>query len=506
MPRRKKDIILSTASKEELAWLRQPLNFALWRGEASSAEVKIMMGITRALQDKITKLWFKRDQNGNAPTLFDDDNFDQDGELVFHLNFSEAGIGADEYRNLTPEFAKKMMQFHYPSIEDGVAGYRQLFNFVGTTLDTQKKYSRKNELVFKMGRKTVDYVFDLTQTHRFLESVVNNCKNIYSARLYIILTAKASLGKWDVTVDDLRGTLLSQGRAAGHKSTDNRQERGQMIEEVVEKYTQYKDFRNYVLKKAYHELKDLAEHNLIDLYFEYTEIYPEGKKRGTPERIHFDIITTELGKQETLRKEENRRRIALEQKLVQTFSITLKQSRDFLSMIDSEHLTDFEQKCDTLAAELKERTDITRPAAYAMTRLSEIVASYVPNGNEIENENENLTDNKRRKTKDENAPSVEFSAVAQQSQSQSQNLPPHWQEVTDAMLTSATTPDERTLLRSYLFDAFKRIELRDDNILIIYCDSRTTARMFVKRFGQHFAQVILQHLNATKYQFSYTLK
>ena len=461
--RKKKDIVLATASKEELAWLRQPLNFALWRGEASSVEVKIMMGITRALQDKITRLWFQRDQQGKALSLFDNEDFDQDGELEFRIKFSETGVPADQYWKLTPEFMEKMMLFHYPSNEGGSVGYRQLFNFVGTTFDKDVKYSRKNELTFKIGRKTVDYVFDMTQTHRFLESVVNNCKNIYSARLYIILTAKASLGKWDVKLDDLRGILLSQGKASGRKQTDQKKEVGQVVEEIVEKYTTYKDFRNYVLRKAHDELKDLAERNLIDIYFEYTEIYPEGKKRGTPESIHFDIITTELGEEEVKRKKEVQLRIRLERDLVETFGISMIQSQKLITMLSSENLDCFIEQQKALAEEIKEKKNLNNREAYSYTRLEKIVNNLLPIAEELNAGEQSQTQTKVQPfAPDEKGTQTDPSAFL----SDEEKL--QWQKVVEGALQYFESERERNVLNTFLEGTIRQIKFVENTVHIIF--------------------------------------
>ncbi len=125
-------------------------------------------------------------------------------------------------------------------------------------------------------------------------SAIMRMKGLYSARLYELLKSYLNLGKWAVSVDDLRKLLTPKepdGPIGGKKS----RKAGRRATNLNESYLEFKDFNKRVLKPAIAEINQLS-----DIYIDEDFV----KIRNHEKKVEKIIFTMHKKSEEEVRKIE----------------------------------------------------------------------------------------------------------------------------------------------------------------------------------------------------------
>lgn len=125
---------------------------------------------------------------------------------------------------------------------------------------------------------------------RLLQATVDNCRSIYTARIYMQICRHADGKKWAIPYPDLR-LLLNVDSPKKKGSTESKQRiRANSV-------PRYHEFRRRVLDVARDELLLMVQNNTTNYYFTYAEEFPSNR-HSTPSHIIFNIYETHPSKKD----------------------------------------------------------------------------------------------------------------------------------------------------------------------------------------------------------------
>ena len=130
------------------------------------------------------------------------------------------------------------------------------------------------------------FVFDMSQGYvNHLKTIATDSKKRSTPRMYLMLTRYGNQGRTEVDIlyEDLKDYL----------GMYERDESGNI---VSEQYPEYARFKRWVIETAKADLERMSALNQSDITFTYEPVYKGTRKRGNPEKVHFKIISTPLGK------------------------------------------------------------------------------------------------------------------------------------------------------------------------------------------------------------------
>lgn len=146
---------------------------------------------------------------------------------------------------------------------------------------------------------------------------------------------------------------------------------------MEKKYTEYRQFKRRVLNTAADELRDLADKGEADCYFDFQEIYPAGKKKGTPEKILFTITVSDLGKEQNHSASFAKKLITVEDFLKQDFGFRTSEIRQMLPRINDDNIDVFIAKMNEVKKYIdKEGGKILDKKKYAFTALRNVIDDF----------------------------------------------------------------------------------------------------------------------------------
>lgn len=279
-----KQELISTVQQRDL--ITQPVTFAYLNGEMSVMQARIQTIIMEKLQLRIAKALRQKAKGEFAGSLFNEDEFatiekgDKEKYLTFSVKYSELGIPPSNYRYVSD--AARAMQGSLVYEKEIGGGYKRFITaFPVVDVPDETKGERRTDIKLHMTESTAKYLFRITPYHRYLKDAVFLFTSGYTGRIYLLINANKSMGTWKIDYQELRKILLTTYDPVKKVYT-------------CDKYPNIRDFKRRVLDPAKKEIDEAT--NRIDCTFDYELIYPEGKKRGTPEKIAFHIHLTDLGR------------------------------------------------------------------------------------------------------------------------------------------------------------------------------------------------------------------
>ena len=326
---------------QEVEWIRQPYALSVMRGDLSLTQTHIMVELMGALQVKINDFIAHMGEEGNA--VFKEEDFDENG--VAHVDVSLAAVSnRPDYYSDVESMAYRLMSATIKKPEK-VEGMRMMklshvFDSISVPFEDNERGRRKGFIRFYFNREQARDIFTFTRYSKYIKAVARNSSSQYTSRLYMIITAYKAFGRWVVDYSELRKIL---GFLAYEEGAD-----GQW-DWVEKKYTEYRQFKRRVLKTAADELRQLADQGEADCYFDFHEIYPPGKKNGTPDKIVFLITVSDLGKLQNQSSSYARKLHALEDTLRDDYDFRPSEIRQLMQRVNDENL-------DVLLAKMTETT------------------------------------------------------------------------------------------------------------------------------------------------------
>jgi hypothetical protein len=354
---------------QNVEWIKQPYALSVMRGDLSLTQTHIMVELMGALQVKINDFIAHMGEEGNA--VFKEEDFNENGVAHVDVNLAAVSNRPDYYADVE-SMAYRLMGATIKRPEE-VEGMKMMklshvFDSISVPFEDNERGRRKGFIRFYFNREQAKEIFNFTRYSKYIKAVARNSSSQYTSRLYMIITAYKKFGQWEVDYSELRKIL---GFLA-YEEDENGQWRW-----VEKKYTEYRQFKRRVLNTAADELRDLAEKGEADCYFDFQEIYPAGKKKGTPEKILFTITVSDLGREQNHSASFAKKLIAVEDFLKQDFSFRTSEIRQMLPRINDDNIDVFIAKMNEVKKYIdKEESKILDKKKYAFTALRNVIDDF----------------------------------------------------------------------------------------------------------------------------------
>lgn len=309
----------------EAKFLKQPANITFMRGDISSRQWNMMIELVDSMQEHINTALTE-----GRKSIFTDEDYDEN-KVYLQVPLSSITTNPEYYRYVE-DVCESLMKVVVPVDKVGKDGHQYVeMNHIIDKARIPKAESnyRKGYVEIVLDRSHVDTIFSLSRYNKYLKSVAKNSKSIYTSRIYMFITAYKHMGEWKPLYKELH-------KIFGFSKYERNQSTGR-DEWVVEKYPNYRQFKQKILKGAQDELKTLADNGAVDCYFDFEEIYPMGKKRGEPEKIHFKIHTTDMGREMDKRGDESRYILEMEKILRNDYDFKTSDIKQILALVNHDN-------------------------------------------------------------------------------------------------------------------------------------------------------------------------
>ena len=355
---KREDIILT---KDNL--LYQPLALAVNGYEATAFQQNVVIAVLRKLRGAIKE---QRDgqfrQKPVQLSIFDNEgvqkNFLRDGDLAFDIHLKELGVDTPHYTQAfkavcTIADAKVWVP---AKKEDGtdILIRKSFFDIGSENVDivvdpqtgrqTYKYKNRSPIFTVIMSKEVVNVLFPNDgRIYDFIDDTALMISEKFPKRIYLYLSNFKYMPE-GLTIDYWKFR---------HDIGFNDNEVNAKTKERIIQYPHYCDFVKRVLRPSETTLREMAESNISDFYFEYTPIYKTNKRQKNPDQIHFDFHLSEVGQGIKNDKTSARETIEIERRLQTEFDQSPAQVRRIITALTPDDRQPFVRKMD----ELKELID-----------------------------------------------------------------------------------------------------------------------------------------------------
>ena len=355
---KREDIILT---KDNL--LYQPLALAVNGYEATAFQQNVVIAVLRKLRGAIKGM--RDGQFRPKPiqlSIFDNEgvkkDFLRDGDLAFDIHLKELGVDTPHYNQAfkavcTIADAKVWV----PAKKDDGTDImiRKSFFDIGsenvdividpqTGRQTYKYKNRSPVFTVIMSKEVVNVLFPNDgRIYDFIDDTALMISEKFPKRIYLYLS----------NFKYMQGGLTIDYWKFRHDIGFNDNEVDAKTKERIIQYPHYCDFVKRVLRPSETTLREMADSNISDFYFEYTPIYKTSKRQKNPDQLHFDFHLSDVGQDIKQDKTSQRETIEIERRLQADFDQSPAQVRRIITSLTPDDREPFVRKMD----ELKELID-----------------------------------------------------------------------------------------------------------------------------------------------------
>ncbi len=292
-PKKSKLNILSNNNElikqlEGSEYIKNPLIYSQIRGDFSLIQTNVLVAIAATLQDRINSKF----KNGKMGPLFSPEELSH-GKISFEVPLNSLGVRTKEYaavHDSCKDLLKLDTSYTYAEYdEEGhKIGDRVKTSVIFTDVDvptkptTTGKVRREGTLRISMNADVAGQIFNQNSGYvEHLGGIVRLCRSPRTPRLYIYLSAWRGKGTCTfnyLALKEFLGVL-----------TYNK-DRSAIIRDSC---TTWAVFHRDVLDPAQREMERLSKENKVEFYFNYEPVYHNGRKRGNPDCVRFNIFQSE---------------------------------------------------------------------------------------------------------------------------------------------------------------------------------------------------------------------
>lgn len=355
---KREDIILT---KDNL--LYQPLALAVNGYEATAFQQNVVIAVLRKLRSAIKGM--RDGQFRPKPvqlSIFDNEgvkkDYLRDGDLAFDIHLKELGVDTPHYNQAfkavcTIADAKVWVPAKKDDGKD-IMIRKSFFDIGSENVDivvdpqtgrqTYKYKNRSPVFTVIMSKEVVNVLFPNDgRIYDFIDDTALMISEKFPKRIYLYLS----------NFKYMQGGLTIDYWKFRHDIGFNDNEVDAKTKERIIQYPHYCDFVKRVLRPSETTLKEMADSNISDFYFEYTPIYKTSKRQKNPDQIHFDFHLSDVGQDIKQDKTAQRETIEIEHRLQQDFDQSPAQVRRIITSLTPDDRDPFVRKMD----ELKELID-----------------------------------------------------------------------------------------------------------------------------------------------------
>ena len=339
---------------EEETWLLQPIAVTMMRHDYSLIQVRILVSIVESLQSILHGIL----NNKRSPQLdlFKTKELDEDGRMPIKLPFKELGVDPNHYPQLRTSLkmlAAIPVEIPYKTSEG--RKYTKATNLCDVYIPEDRSYNKY--AILKLDRSVAERLVSLDfGYHRLGKQIVFACKNRYTQRIYMFIESWVDKGRTVIKTLEFRKMLRLENN-----------------------YKKFSDFCRRVLEPAKQELKELADKEFCDCYFDYEKKYDHGQRGGEPDELVFQIFRAKNKMDAQLEQMNEMQRRQFQQMLIQYFDFTQPNAKSMAERITAElyplamqKLMDLRQRFNT--------TYVKDKAAYTFKSLDQMIREHdIPN-------------------------------------------------------------------------------------------------------------------------------
>lgn len=350
---KREDIILT---KDNL--LYQPLALAVNGYEATAFQQNVVIAVLRKLRGAIKNM--RDGQFRQKPvqlSIFDNEgvqkNYLRDGDLAFDIHLKELGVDTPHYNQAfkavcTIADAKVWVP---AKKDDGTEiMIRKSFFDIGsenvdividpqTGRQTYKYKNRSPVFTVIMSKEVVNVLFPNDgRIYDFIDDTALMISEKFPKRIYLYLSNFKYMAE-GLTIDYWKFR---------HDIGFNDNEVNAKTKERIIQYPHYCDFVKRVLRPSEETLREMADSNISDFYFDYTPIYKTSKRQKNPDQLHFDFHLSNVGQSIKDDKSAMRETIEIERRLQSEFDQSPAQIRRIITSLTPDDREPFLRKMDEL--------------------------------------------------------------------------------------------------------------------------------------------------------------
>lgn len=337
-----------TLSKENL--LYQPLSLSVSGYKATAFQQNVVIAVLRRLKNAFREMRdMQFSEQPKALSLFETEEVglykSEEDYISFDIHMNELGASPKHYQEVFDAVCKLSDVVIWVPEEKTNGGTEyvrdRLFkisidekNMVRDEQGNVIRYqylNRSPRVKLRLSRKISNVIFNpKSRIYDFLDDTAMMISASYPKRLYMYLS---------------NYKYMEDGIVIGYWKF--RKQIGFNDEEKV-LFPRFYDFKKNVLESSYKTLKDLAEKNLSDFWFEYEPIYEHGARAKSPDKIHFIIHLSEVGENIKNEKKGTPFSMELDRRLREDFGLTIPQIRKIFSFLNAEDYRFLQKKMDDL--------------------------------------------------------------------------------------------------------------------------------------------------------------
>lgn len=338
-------------------WVKNPLIYSQISGDFTPMQTNVMVELVNTLQDKIND--YLKQRRSSVPvqlSLFSPDELSM-GEVKFTIPIKELGVTPNAYDELENACYKLLKLDMVYRTKDDMTGIESIvmaniFSKIKfPTSDVSRegiKYNyaggkrRTGQLEIYMLAENVNKVFDMRRGYvEHVRHIVSFCRRRQSPRVYIYLSRWKGVGHKNVNFLEFKeylGLLRYNSKRT---------------EVVQNKYPKFAMFCSMVMDPIRDEMNALAAANKIDFFFDYVPNYSNGKKRGDPDSITFNIHLSEMGQYRKESNQSHKSRSAMEEILRTEYGLTEADLGAIRELLRKDMIPAFQREVDGMKTKVE---------------------------------------------------------------------------------------------------------------------------------------------------------
>lgn len=307
-----KQVPISKADLLDERWIKTPFAYSSFGADFTLLQQHVMLEISSALQEEFNAYYRDGDISKLKERL----------KQEIKIPFRNLGITPNNYPTYfsaagdeTPTFISQMLKlsvqyidgdnikvapmFGSFSVPDKVGEYRVKTSSDGTEVIVP---GTENFLSAYINPYAIKAAFDMSKGYvKHLRLIAECAKRKGTPRVYLLLLryrGTTKRNKFQIPYSDVREYMGVQKTSLLDGS-------------VTVRYEKYSEFKREILEPARADLLRLSLCNQAEFTFEYTPVYPRGRKIGNPLLLEFVLTTSKLGEAVSATSERKNKETAI---------------------------------------------------------------------------------------------------------------------------------------------------------------------------------------------------
>lgn len=423
-------------------WLYNPVVYSQISGDFSLMQQRVLVGILDQLQDRIKRGISYQKQMHLWPSLFDEDELNDN--IVMEIDPRSLGVIPANYDYLK-EALEALMKIQIGYVKRGKTKDRYVMAplFARAELPYYKD-RRTGKIRIVMLKENVQDFFNLSMGYTIhMAKVAQLCQKKRTPRIYIYLSSLRQKGGDDVDYevlckflgideDTARADLITRLDEQVKQGEISKKERNERLEKWENPYRKFTKVKSLILEPSRLELDELVRRGDIDFSFTYEPVYENGRKRGNPVKIRFNIEKGPLAEDfDVERRNRDSRRNFIDTLCAWPYGLRTEELRDVVENIPNDDFNDFKDYCFHDLRRMVEKRQPDDADAYILALMNDWL--------------------KKRKAKRQRQEQQEQLFAAERRQQHFREL---WQQCHQDLLSQTTNDKSRAIVGSLIFNSY----------------------------------------------------